>query len=281
MIRQIEIKSIPVDLIKVGHRYRQPSETEIDEMLRSIQQEGLLTPISVRGHGDDFRLVCGATRLAAAKKTGLASGRAELLEGTPEEFEIAEIVENLERRHLDKAQRDELTKKLVQLRSRAMQGDPVKELNDRLSRNSFKEPSTHPKTKIEGAKRGRPVTAEAKAKKEVAAQTGQSLRNVQRATSRKLEVAPTPKKKSVDRDSGRLGRMDAINHHIEEISKLLAACDRTDRDMIRRNNQPYLDGWFGPDGKLLPEVVVTQTCSADSESLALPLPKRTPEYAAA
>jgi hypothetical protein len=61
--------------------------------------------------------------------------------------------------------------------------------------------------------------------------------------------------KKTDRDTPRLTRMDQIAHHVQEISKLLLLCDRQDREMIRRNNEPHLDGWFGADGKLRCEPV--------------------------
>jgi hypothetical protein len=181
-IRQIENKSIPVDLIEVGPRYRKPSGAEIDKLAKSIEQDGLLAPISVQANGDRLRLVTGATRLAAVKKLGSVDILAVVVEGTEEEFEIAELVENLERLHLTKDQREEWTQKLVELRAKAERGAQGKQLNDRLSFNCFRGSKTRPKTKVDGATRGRPVTAEAKAKKEVAAQTRQSLRAVQRAT---------------------------------------------------------------------------------------------------
>jgi hypothetical protein len=119
------------------------------------------------------------------------AGADQLLVGS---INAAPLVENLERRHLNKPQRDEWTKRLVDLRAKAMQGDPQEELNDKLSLNSSEELKSHPKTKVEGAKRGRPVTAEARAKKEIAAQTGQSVRNVQRATSTKPKGEPAPQR---------------------------------------------------------------------------------------
>jgi hypothetical protein len=240
MIRQIETNSIAVNLIDVGHRHQQPSETEIERDIPAV-----------------------------------------VFEGTREEFESAELVENLERRHLDKDQRDEWTKKLVELRAKAMQGDPQKELDDSLSFNSSQEQKSHPKTKVEGAKRGRPVTAEATAKKAIAAQTGQSVRNVQRATSTKPKGEPTPRKNQADPNNVRLGRMDGIEHHVQEISKLLSACDRSDREMNRKKNEPYLDGWFGADGKLRSESTMAHASRAAGVSFAPTSPDLAREHAEA
>jgi hypothetical protein len=125
-----------------------------------------------------------------------------------------------------------------------------KELDDNLSRNSSPQRQGHPKAKVEGAKSGRPPTAEGQAKKEVAAKTGQTLRTTQRATSEKPKAETARKKTPADPDSARIGRKDQIDHHIREITEILSACDRGDRDMIRRSFTPLLDGWFGEDGML-------------------------------
>ena len=113
----------------------------------------------------------------------------------PKSLKSAEIIENLERRHLNKDELAELTKALVALRTKENQSELQKKLNDNLSQNPSQEPKTHAKTKVEGAKRGRPVTAEGQAKKEIAAKTGQSVRNVQRSTSAKVKQASEPAKR--------------------------------------------------------------------------------------
>ena len=249
MIHALETKLIPVNNIEVGHRRRHPSEAEVARMVNSIQQDGLLTAIGVRASGDAFRLLYGATRLSAVQKLGRSDVLAVTYEGTTQEFASAEIVENLERRHLDKDDLEQLTKEYVDLRTKNIQSESRKELDDNLSHNSSQGPTTHAKTRVEGAKRGRPVTAEGKAKKEVAAKTGQSLRKVQRVTSEKPKTS-TPKKNPADRDTARLSRKDQIERKVHEISELLSACDRDDRNMIRKSNQPYLEGWFDDRGAL-------------------------------
>jgi ParB/RepB/Spo0J family partition protein len=146
MIRQIETKPIPVNLIDVGHRYRQPSEADVDQLAKSIKQDGLLAPISVRADGGRFRLVTGAIRLAAVRKLGALEIVAVVVEGTEEDFEIAELVENLERLHLNRDQREEWTKKLVELRAKAEHSDPGKHLNDKLSFKCFRGSSCSSRT---------------------------------------------------------------------------------------------------------------------------------------
>ena len=193
MLRQRETVSIRLDLIELGHRRQTPSDSEIEHTAKSIEQDGLLVPIGVTCIGDNrYRLVHGATRLSAVKKLGWLEIPATILEGTPGETASAEIVENLTRRHLNKHQCDELTRAYVELRSKERQdgsNGSAEELNDTMSRNSSRTASGHPHRKVAGAKRGRPPTASGQSKKEAAELVGTSVRNVQRATSKKPKQA--------------------------------------------------------------------------------------------
>ena len=119
-MKYIETKPIPIDTIDVGHvDTASPPTEEVDRMVASIKQDGLLTPIGVGIGGGKACLLYGATRLSAAKKLGWSEIQAALFDGTTQDFESAELVENLERRHLNKEERDELTKALVELRSKS------------------------------------------------------------------------------------------------------------------------------------------------------------------
>jgi ParB/RepB/Spo0J family partition protein len=246
MIKQIETKHIPIDAIDMGQRDQLPTEAEIEQLSISIDRGGLIQPIGVRASGDRYCLVHGATRLLAVKKLGRSEIPAVVLEGTPQEIASAELVENLDRRHLDKEKRDELTKRFVKLTAIETQ----KELDDNQSRNSSPQSKAHPKTKVEGAKRGRPPTPEGQAKKEVAAKTRQSVRAVQKATSNKPKGEPAHKK-----TQGECDTFGLVQRHIKEIRKLLSDCDHRHQEMIRKDNQPYLEGWFDTDGQLLDPAV--------------------------
>src|SRR5436190_2150402 len=205
MLIQQETRSIPVHVIDLGNRRQLPSPTEVNQMVSSIKEDGLLAPIGVQRTGENsYHLVHGATRLLAVKELGWLEVPAIIFDGTAEDSASAEIVENLTRRHLDKDQRDELTRAYVALRAEQKQNDPAKEFNDSSSPISCDAPNTHPKTNTEGRKRGRPPTPRGQSKKEVAAATGQSLRNVQRVTSAKPKSGSAPSKTSADRDTIRL-----------------------------------------------------------------------------
>jgi hypothetical protein len=242
MLSQRETRSIPVDVIDFRHRRQMPSDTEINEMVNSIEREGLLLPVGVHSTGENsYRLVHGATRLAAVKKLGWQEIPATILEGTAADTASAEIVENLARRHLDKDQRDELTRAYVELH-----GSP-KELNDNLSRNSSPALNTHPNVKVEGAKRGRPSTPGGQSKKKAAILLGRSLRTIQRATSTKPKGAAC-----ADRDARRLKILDQVKRPVADLKDLLSASvlNHGDREQLRKQHQPYLDGFITEFGKL-------------------------------
>jgi hypothetical protein len=177
----------------------------------------------------------------------------------------------LERRHLDKVQRDELTKQLVKLQAGEIKSEQQKGLGASLSDNSSQQGKGHAKTKVAGAKRGRPATAEGLAKKEVATKTRQSVRSVQRATSEKKP--PAPKKTRASRDQARMDRYERIGELLKQIDENLRAYDGRDCEMVRKSYTPRLDGFFGHDGKLLGEPTKAPTDTPIMECPPLEPPK--------
>ena len=63
----LEILNIPIDEIKVGKRLRTPDPEKIEELAFSIQDCGLLHPITLSKNEDGFQLLSGNTRLHAFK----------------------------------------------------------------------------------------------------------------------------------------------------------------------------------------------------------------------
>jgi ParB-like chromosome segregation protein Spo0J len=112
MIRGTAIEKRPIESIVVLERRRTPTEERIGEMRASLRENGLLTPIAVRiveAMVIDGKercgvpvLVCGATRLAAAKEDGWNEIDTVVVEGDDADFTKAEIIENLHRAELTK-----------------------------------------------------------------------------------------------------------------------------------------------------------------------------------
>lgn len=77
------------------------SEDDLKHLADSIQQYGIMQPISVRIKGERYELVAGERRYRAAKQIGLASIPAIVLEVNDEDSTILALVENLQRENLN------------------------------------------------------------------------------------------------------------------------------------------------------------------------------------
>jgi ParB family chromosome partitioning protein len=95
--------TIPLDLIDDGQRLRGISEAQVEALVNSIADIGLLNPISVyrrklmRGgeRADGYGLVAGLHRKTACARMGLVEIEANILDLSDLECQIAECDENL------------------------------------------------------------------------------------------------------------------------------------------------------------------------------------------
>jgi ParB family chromosome partitioning protein len=95
-----------VDLDRIRHNPFQPradfDPAALDELKRSIQEKGIIQPITVRRYLDGFQLISGERRVRAAREAGLSQIPAYVLDGkTDEEMLELALVENLQREHLN------------------------------------------------------------------------------------------------------------------------------------------------------------------------------------
>lgn len=97
-----EIQSIEIMKIEVGpHRQRSEGEDEeLQEIAASIKSIGVIEPIIVVRKGDNFSLVAGHRRIAAATAAGLGEIPAIIREGTEAENAEVRFAENFFRRDL-------------------------------------------------------------------------------------------------------------------------------------------------------------------------------------
>jgi ParB/RepB/Spo0J family partition protein len=117
VIKRVSLKQVRVDQIVVLPRRRQPTNEQVETLRKSLLENGLLSPISLRipehlevdGRRLDGRpvLVFGATRLAAAKALGWEEILADIVDGTEIDFLKAQIAENLHRAELTALERNE------------------------------------------------------------------------------------------------------------------------------------------------------------------------------
>ncbi len=73
----------------------------LKELAASIEQYGILQPLTVRRNGGEYELVAGERRLRAAKMAGLYEVPCILLTVDEEQSGLVALVENLQRRDLD------------------------------------------------------------------------------------------------------------------------------------------------------------------------------------
>jgi ParB family chromosome partitioning protein len=97
------LATLPIDLIENGQRLRGISEVQVQSLVNSIGDVGLLNPISVyrrkllRGGEwvEGYGLVAGLHRKTACERLGLVEIEANILDLTDLECQIAECDENL------------------------------------------------------------------------------------------------------------------------------------------------------------------------------------------
>ena len=98
------IASIPLD--RIQHNPYQPraefDPVALDELKRSIQEKGIIQPITVRRFGDAYQLISGERRVRAAREAGLTHVPAYIIRvrSNEEMLELA-LIENLQREHLN------------------------------------------------------------------------------------------------------------------------------------------------------------------------------------
>lgn len=102
-----QILRIPLARIDVGDRLRPVDPAAVELLAQSFQERGQDTPITVRAaYGpENFRLVAGAHRCAAASAIGWTAMDAIVIDATDDEAQLAEIDENLMRRELSQLDR--------------------------------------------------------------------------------------------------------------------------------------------------------------------------------
>jgi ParB family transcriptional regulator, chromosome partitioning protein len=98
------ISTIPLDRIE-RNPYQPRLEFDpvaLDELKRSIQEKGVIQPITVRRIGDRYQLISGERRVRSAREAGLARIPAYIIAvHTDEEMLELALIENLQREHLN------------------------------------------------------------------------------------------------------------------------------------------------------------------------------------
>lgn len=98
-----EVVDVPVE--KIQPNPRQPrthfSASELEDLMSSIKEHGILMPLVLTKRGDGYELIAGERRLRAAKMLGLKTVPAVVRTATEQEKLELALIENIQRQELN------------------------------------------------------------------------------------------------------------------------------------------------------------------------------------
>lgn len=171
--------NIPIEQITTFDRVRQASRPQVDVLVASIREVGLLNPITVTPTENGFALVAGMHRLEACRALGMTAVPAITLDLDANQRIIAECDENLCASTLTASERAEFTRRR-KVAYEAIHG-PAKAIGGRAS--AIAQGREVASANLAGA------TSEASFTADTAAKTGQSERAIQRDAERGEKVS--------------------------------------------------------------------------------------------
>lgn len=89
------------------------TDENLNELVESIRQKGIVQPIVVRKKKDRFELICGGRRLRAAKQAGLEEIQAVVKDASDSEVLELAIIENVQREDLNPMEEANAYRKLM------------------------------------------------------------------------------------------------------------------------------------------------------------------------
>ena len=96
------VKLIDIDnIVRSPYQPREEAEKNIDGLVESIKQHGILEPVLVRKEGDKYILVAGERRFLAAQRAGMTKVPARVLDVSDATMAEIALVENLMREDLN------------------------------------------------------------------------------------------------------------------------------------------------------------------------------------
>ncbi len=118
---------LPLRLVQPGAAGRQRPTATLQELAASIQQVGILQPLTVRKNGGQYIVVSGNRRLMAAKMAGLGEVPCILMDLESQDAELIGLTENLQREDLHYFDEAELLQQYLK-HSGLTQGQAAKRL---------------------------------------------------------------------------------------------------------------------------------------------------------
>jgi ParB family chromosome partitioning protein len=97
IVREVETSRIIVP----ENRFRKRADENIEHLAESVREHGVLEPVLVKKSGEDFVLISGERRLAAAKMAGNETVPCITVEEDEVDSAVISIIENLHRQNLN------------------------------------------------------------------------------------------------------------------------------------------------------------------------------------
>lgn len=136
-IDKVEVRSIAIEKIKIGEFCRRRNYDGLDSLVKSIERNGLVEPVTVTADADGgYTLVCGSRRLKAYEQMGRKTIPCRIVNVTPAKAAELSLVDNEDRENMHPV---ELARKLREIMK--MFGYKEKEIADDMgwSQNTVSE----------------------------------------------------------------------------------------------------------------------------------------------
>ena len=135
-----EVKSLEssasneIDIDRIAPNPFQPrmvfDEISLEELAISIRENGVISPILVRPHGNGFQLIAGERRLSAAQRAGLLKIPAVVRDIPDDQLLEIALVENIQREQLNPIEEAQAYQSLMELK-----GQTQEQLSERLGKD--------------------------------------------------------------------------------------------------------------------------------------------------
>ena len=108
----LDIREIPLDTLSISQQNVRKDPGDLTELIASISAVGVLEPIVVRQMEDGYEVIAGYRRTEAARKAGLTTIPASVVEMTDVQAKLTSLIENLQRQDISVVERVEAYKEL-------------------------------------------------------------------------------------------------------------------------------------------------------------------------
>lgn len=227
------------------------SPSELEELVNSVREKGIITPLLVSRTQTGYQLIAGERRWRAAQKAGLERIPVVVREATPTESLELALIENIHRKDLNAIEEALAYRKLLE-ETGVTQDLLAKRLGkDRSSVTNLlrllKLPATIQKDLIDGRLHmgharilaGLDTSEEQNALRDEIVKKGLSVRQSEALANRRKSVAPSKKRKGAD-----------VDYYLRSLTDKLKRSLGTKVDINRKGGKGRISIYFYSDEEL-------------------------------